>query len=342
VAIYFNFNTLEGKMDLFELTNEQIRQQVDTQQIYKAWRAAAVQTWNEHGGEFAAPASWRNANGRDYLVLRTRGIRKHLGPRSPETERYEKEYSANGDRIIAAQVTAYAEIKRMAPVNRALQLGRMTNLMADIIRKLDKFGFLGTKATVIGTKALYAYEAMAGVHIRPALLETQDAGFLWDERQNLKLAIESIRPPSIIALLKKVDRSFHVSDYGFAARNQSGFIVELISPKEDGVPEPTGLADDDMAVTPYSNMHGLLSLPRFEAIPIDRSGFPFRMVVPDIRAFTLQKAWTSRQISRPPEKRRRDAAQAKMLKNLTENLLGLSLEGHEMKDVPKYLLASQR
>jgi hypothetical protein len=223
----------------------------------------------------------------------------------------------------------------MAPVNRALQLGRMPNLMADIIRKLDEFGFLGTKATVIGTNALYAYEAMAGIHIRP-----YDADFLWDERQNLKLAIKSIRPPSIIAILQKVDKSFHVSDYGFAARNQSGFIVELIAPKEDGPPEHTGLSDDDMAVTPYSNMDGLLSLQRFEAIPIDRSGFPFRMVVPDITAFTLQKFWTSKQVSRPPEKRRRDAAQAKMLKNLTESLLGLSLDAPEMKNAPKYLLAS--
>jgi Nucleotidyltransferase len=182
---------------------------------------------------------------------------------------------------------------------------------------------------------------MAGIHIRPALLETYDADFLWDERQNLKLAIKSIRPPSIIAILQKVDKSFHVSDYGFSARNQSGFIVELIAPKEDGLPEPTGLSTDDVQITPYSNMHGLLSLPCFEAIPIDRAGFPFRMVVPDIRAFTLQKAWTSKQVSRPPEKRRRDAAQAKMLKNLTENMLGLSLNAPDMESVPQYLLASR-
>jgi hypothetical protein len=63
-----------------------------------------VLEWNEHGGAFAAPASWRHVNGRDYLVLRTRGFRKHLGPRSPETERHEKEYSANRERVIAAQV----------------------------------------------------------------------------------------------------------------------------------------------------------------------------------------------------------------------------------------------
>jgi hypothetical protein len=326
-------------MDLFELTNEQIRQQVDVQQLYKAWRAAAVQTWNEHGGEFAAPASWRKKDGRDYLVLRTRGIRKHLGPRSPETERYEKEYNASRARIIGAQISAYAEIKRAAPVNRALQLGRIPNLMADIIRKLDEFGFLGTKATVIGTNALYAYEAMAGIHIRPSLLETSDADFLWDERENLTIAIDSIRPPSIIAILQKVDKSFHVADYGISARNKTGFIVELISPKQDALPESTGLSDKDISVTPYSNMHGLLSLPRFEAIPIDRTGFPLRMVVPDIRAFALQKLWTSRQISRQPEKRRRDAAQAKVLQNLTENYLGLSLKAPEMQNVPKYLLA---
>jgi len=325
-------------VDLFELTNEQIRQQVDAQQLYRAWRRAAVQTWNEHNGQYAAPASWRKIAGREYLVLRTRGIRKHVGPRSPQTEEYAKRYIAERERIINAQVATFAELKRMAPVNRALQLGRMPNLVADIVRKLDEFGFLGTKATVIGTNALYAYEAMAGVHIRPALLETSDADILWDASQTLKLAIENVRPPSMIALLQKVDRSFAIADYGIAARNQTGFIVELISPKEDAQPEPTGLGDLDVEVTPYSNMEGLLSLPRFEAIPIDRSGFPFRMVVPDIRAFTLHKMWTSKQLSREPEKRRRDASQAKMLANLTESILGLSLKDPEMASVPKYLL----
>jgi hypothetical protein len=328
-------------MDYFELTNEQIRQQVDAQQLYKAWRQAAVQTWNEHGGAYAAPASWRKIGDKEYLVLRTRGIRKHIGPRSPETEEYEKRYNAERERIISAQVTRYAELKRMAAVSRALQLGRMPSLTANIIRKLDEFGFLGTKATVIGTNALYAYEALAGIQIRPSLMETSDADFLWDANQTLKLAIKNIRPPSIIALLQKVDKSFTVADYGIAAHNQEGFIVELIAPKEDAQPEPTGLGyDDDVEVTPYSNMEGLLSLPRFEAVPIDRSGFPYRMVVPDVRAFALHKLWTSKQSSRKPEKRRRDAAQARVLSELTENVLGLSLSDREMSNIPKYLLSA--
>ncbi|MGO8954667.1 MAG: GSU2403 family nucleotidyltransferase fold protein [Rhodomicrobium sp.] len=339
MVILCDFNWL-ALMDFFELTNEQIRRQVDAQQLYRAWRQAAVQTWNEHGGQYAAPASWRKIAGKEYLVLRTRGIRKHVGPRSKDTEAYAKRYRAERDRIVATQVATYAELKRMAPVNRALQLGRMPNLLADIIRKLDEFGFLGTKATVIGTNALYAYEAMAGVHIRPALLETSDADILWDAGQTLKLAIENIRPPSIIALLQKVDKSFAIADYGIAARNKTGFIVELISPKADAQPEPTGLGVRDLEVTPYSKMEGLLSLPRFEAIPIDRSGFPFRMVVPDIRAFTLHKMWTSKQASRQPEKRRRDAAQAKMLANLAENILGLSLNDTELASIPKYLLST--
>ncbi len=182
---------------------------------------------------------------------------------------------------------------------------------------------------------------MAGVQIRPALMETSDADILWDANQTLKLAIKNIRTPSIIALLQKVDKSFTVADYGIAAHNKEGFIVELISPKEDAQPEPTGLGHgDDIEVIPYSNMEGLLSLPRFEAIPIDRSGFPFRMVVPDVRAFTLHKLWTSKQSSRKPEKRRRDAAQARVLAILTQNMLGLSLTDPEISNIPKYLLSS--
>ena len=327
-------------MDYFELSNEQARQQIDVQQLYRSWREKAVETWNEHGGKYTAPASWRKAGNREYLVLRTRGIRKHIGPRSEETEAYEQQYTSERNRTIRAMKARLTELKKMAPVNRALGLGRVPKITAEVIRQLDQFGYLGTKAVVIGTNALYAYEALLGVHIRPALMETTDADFLWDAKQKLRLAIANVPPPSVIALLKKADKTFEVAECGMAAKNDKGFIVELISPAhEDGLPFPTGLGEDDIEIMPYANMEGLLSLPKFEAIAIDRSGLPLKIVVPDIRAFALHKLWTSRQISRKPAQRRRDKHQARVLTQLSEEQLGLSLKDPELSAVPKYLIS---
>jgi hypothetical protein len=51
---------------------------------------------------------------------------------------------------------------RQAAVNRALGLGRVPLMNARIIRALDKSGLLGAGIRVVGTNAIYAYEAIAG------------------------------------------------------------------------------------------------------------------------------------------------------------------------------------
>jgi hypothetical protein len=322
----------------FELTNDQARQSIDVAQVFRSWRDAAVQTWNGHGGEFVAPMSWRKERGHEYLVARKLNYRKHYGPRSRETEKLYREYTHKRNRIIERMKSTYARLKKMAPVNRALGLGRMPKLTADILRELDQHGFLGSKILVVGTNALYAYEAKAGIHIHSPLLETGDADLLWDSRERLTLAIDKLKPPAVLALLRKADPTFDASkQYGFSAENEEGFIVELLS-VDSGEIEETGLPDD-LSITPMVGMDALLAFPKFEAVVIDRRGMPARVVVPEIRIFTLLKEWTSRQSGRAPAKRRRDRDQAKVLRQIADEELGLHFDAKEMREVPEYLSA---
>jgi len=319
-----------------ELTNEQARQSVDVAQVFRSWREAAIQTWNGHGGKFVAPMSWRKDRGREYLVARKLNYRKHYGPRSPQTEKLYKEYTEERNRIIERMKATYARLKQMAPVNRALGLGRMPKLTADILRELDQHGFLGSKICVVGTNALYAYEAKSGIHIYSPLMETGDADLLWDSRERLSLAIDKLKPPAVLALLRKADPTFDASkQYGFSAENKEGFIVELLS-VDSGEIEETGLPDD-LSITPMAGMDALLAFPKIEAVVIDRRGMPVRVVTPEIRVFTLLKEWTSKQSGRAPAKRRRDREQAKLLRQIAEDELGLRFDAKEMRNVPEYL-----
>lgn len=324
-------------VDYTELSNEQARQAIDVAQVFRSWRDAAIQTWNGHEGRYVAPMSWRKgAGGREYLVERVLNYRKHHGPRTPQTEQLYKQYTTERDRILERMRGTRARLEAMAPVNRALGLGRMPVLTANILRQLDQYGFLGRKTAIVGTNALYAYEAKAGVHIHSPLMETTDADLLWDAREKLTLAIEKIPPPAVLALLRKADSSFDASrQYGLSAENKDGFIVELLT-VDTGNIEETGLAGD-LSVNPMVGMDALLSLPRFEAISIDRRGMPVRVVAPEIRAFTLLKEWVSKQPGRPPEKRRRDREQAKVLRELATKELGLPFDANLLRQVPDYL-----
>jgi hypothetical protein len=69
---------------------------------------------------------------------------------------------------------------------------------------------LGHGITVVGTNALYAYEAEAGLVFDRDQTSTGDIDLLWDVRQRLQLTSE-MADEGIIGLLKSVDSSFSKS-----------------------------------------------------------------------------------------------------------------------------------
>jgi hypothetical protein len=130
---------------------------------------------------------WSQTEGHSYLMRAAydkQGRRRHssLGPRSPETDRINAEFER-------ARREAAERIKQLQPVlalqagvNRALGLGRVPLIGARIIRSLDANGLLGAGIRVLGTNAIYAYEAAAGVHIDSSLTTTEDVDLLLDSR----------------------------------------------------------------------------------------------------------------------------------------------------------------
>lgn len=55
------------------------------------------------------------------------------------------------------------KIQEQARLNKALRLNRVPRVVARVLRELDRAG-LHDSFTVIGTQALYAYEAAGGAH----------------------------------------------------------------------------------------------------------------------------------------------------------------------------------
>jgi hypothetical protein len=101
-------------------------------------------------------------------------IEKALGPRSAETE---ATWAAFSDGKAAAEVRAAGlrlTLEGMARVNRAMGLGRVPRLVGRLLRRLDDAGVLGEQICVVGTNALFAYEAHAGLRFDAGLLATSD------------------------------------------------------------------------------------------------------------------------------------------------------------------------
>ena len=320
-------------MDFIEMDNEQRRQFIDAQQAHATWRPASL------GLENIGSMHWQRTKGVRYLIEKHGIVRKSLGRETPELVAKKAEFESRKKTLTARLAASGKRLERMANVNKALRLGRMRRIVANILRELDRKNILGTHVIVVGTNALHAFEMAYGVLIGSEYVATTDADLLWDARKSLQLASTGIGQDGLMGILRRVDPSF-TADYGYNATNNEGYIVDLLSPEIDGrAPLLDGLASHDLAATAMPGMIWLLEAPRFEEVVIADDGWPVRMVVPDPRTFALHKLWVARQDSRRPVSSRKDADHAALLAKLITTYTNDRFVAKSMPWLPKELKA---
>ena len=301
------------------LSNQQRLHQVNSEQLFENYRTAA-----NHSKVYTYGMRWKAVRGKEYLFKdRDRsGNGKSLGPKSEETEALLANFNAGR---VAAQERlrlVKAGLEEQARLNKALRLNRVPKVIARVMRELDLAGLHGD-FTVIGTQALYAYEAAAGAHFILELLASGDVDLLYDARKKLTVVSEKLDVHGLLGLLKKADRTFEcIGENGYRAANAGHFMVDLVvAPGGMRTSTSVTFADADLVVAEVPGLQWLLNSPNFEAVAIDEDGWPVPMRVPDPRAFALHKAWLSSQKSREPLKKPRDFDQAQAVAKLVRDYL---------------------
>jgi hypothetical protein len=130
-------------MFIRELTGDQRRQLVDTQQVFESWREA----FREAKRRFAGSMRWVERNGGEYLLRKIGRAETSLGRQSADTERIYEAFAKgrieNQDRLKGLA----KRLDELAPVNRAMGLGRMPVIAARILRRCDEAGLLSKHLT---------------------------------------------------------------------------------------------------------------------------------------------------------------------------------------------------
>jgi hypothetical protein len=328
-------------MEFQELNSDQRREAINTQQRYAALREAKARAEGYRGSMI-----WTETKGHEYLVrsyYNKAGLRRQssLGPRSPKTEETKAEYERGREEAENRLKDLKATIDRQAAINRAIGLGRVPLLGAKIIRELDQTGMLGSGIRVLGTNAIYAYEAAAGVRIDPGLTTTEDIDLLFDSRGGLTfVATDEVSERSLLQVLRKVDRSFEKSKHTFRAVNRDGYLVDLIKPMRappwQAEPEMIGKDPNDLLAAEIEGLAWHESAPSFEAVAIDEKGEPLRIIATDPRVWAAHKLWLSNRKDREPLKRRRDEAQARIVARLVAKYMPhLPFVSEELRMLPK-------
>ncbi|MEA2884295.1 MAG: hypothetical protein QOH32_3551, partial [Bradyrhizobium sp.] len=294
--------------------------------------------------------TWIVSKGREYLArsfYNKAGLRKQtsLGIRSPETEKMKSDFETRREAAAARWKNMRDVMDRQAAVNRALGLGRVPLIGARIMRALDNSGLLGFGIRILGTNAIYAYEAASGVRIDSGLAATEDIDLLLDARGGLTfIASDEVPEASLMKILKRVDTSFDRSKQTFRAVNRDGYLVDLIklaqNPPWKEAPDKLGVDPEDLSAVQIEGLDWLQNSPPFEAVAIDDRGEPVRIVAPDPRAWAVHKLWLSKRPDRQPIKRQRDAAQAETVAALVATYLThLPFEASQLRMLPKQLVA---
>jgi len=312
-------------MDFIPLSDNAARQVIDSTTVFDEFCRVRDQARSYAGGMY-----WKRQGEYEYLVKTQPDNRQQrIGPRSEQTERTYTEFTARKqaleDRLQSLR-EALTEAERM---NKALKAGRVPSMVVSVLQALENAG-LGEHFTVVGTHALYAYEAVAGVRIVQGALATQDVDLLWDARKRVRFLTDLGKlDSSLLRVLQKADATFQRKDLqNETAINAKGFEVDFLRRQPEGDdPHPFRFSDDEDDLWPVQAVRAsvLTNAPRFEHVVISATGRMTLMRTIAPGPFIEFKRWMAANAEHRPEaKRRRDIRQADIVQHLLDDGLLLT------------------
>lgn len=317
-----NMEHIRKSAGLSDIGNDARRQYVDAQATFTAWEEATRRAAEVRGGMY-----WKQQGKAEYLIRTSpRNSQKSLGPRSADTEAIFTKFTSTKAALEDRRDQLAKALVQHQRLNRALFVGRAPQILVDILATLAKFG-IAEHFLVIGTHALYAYEAAAGVRFESTeALATRDVDLLWDTRKRIHFVTRMQNlGSSMIGMLQKVDRTFEIrDDQRYTAVNSSGFEVDIIRREaSEGDPHPLLLTDDenDFRVVQAKRAGALLDSQPLSAMIVSPSGHMARMNTVSPLVFAQFKRWMAGQANRETMKVARDRLQAELVEQLVEEYL---------------------
>lgn len=154
-----------------ELTPNQSKAFIDAEQAYRALQDAQEKARPYKGG-----MHWKTVHGKQYLyrTLDSKGRAKSLGPRDAETEALHAQFHSRRSELQARLISLESRLDEQTRMLRALRVGAAPRVLAKVCRALCAHDIMGKNVLIIGTNALYAYAAMAGVRLEEDITATSD------------------------------------------------------------------------------------------------------------------------------------------------------------------------
>lgn len=210
---------------------------------------------------------------------------------------------------------------------RSFGLPRPLPDVGNIIAALAKAGVFRLRGVIVGTVAFQTYQAMLGVRLRTASVQTGDLDIA--QFKTVSVAVADSTPP-VIDVLKEVDKTFRPIPHLIDGRRvtsytaSGGMRVDFLTPNEGGeTGEPQSLPALQTDAQPLRFLDYLIYEPEPAAIMHDAGIY---VQVPAPARFAVHKLILSRRRREGEGKRGKDIKQAEALLRVLANA-----RPHELK-----------
>jgi hypothetical protein len=272
---------------------------------------------------------WVDRGDRQYLYAKQNSTDNgtSLGVRSEATEQLLASFTE--EKKLAQERAASADtlIQTRAALYRRLRMPTLPDKQAEILRKLDIEGLLGTDLMVVGTNAFSAYEWAANAIFPVGNEATQDFDLTWCRGTPASLVLAGTetaqrKSKTLFSILKSIDSSYKITPRKpYQAMNADGYEVELLAapschplPKEEAFAPMQTLIEQEWL---------LLGSP-VSAVVATVLGRACPLTVPDPRFMALHKLWLADKPERNPAKRDKDRRQGDVLMDAVRHFMQAS------------------
>lgn len=302
------------KHNYLPFSSDAQRLAANLEQAYSFWLSARQSLQ-------ALPASmyWAERSGSQYLYVKQNGNDNGTsqGVRSLETEQRFASFTEEKKQAQERAASADALIQTRSTLYRRLRMPTLPDKQAEILRKLDIEGLLGTDLMVVGTNAFSAYEWAANAIFPAGNEETQDFDLTWcrDTPASLTFAgtdsVEKKARKTLFSVLRSIDPSYKINPRKpYQALDADGYEVELLAapschplPKDEAFAPMQTLIEQEWL---------LLGRPVSAVVATER-GRACPLTVPDPRFMGLHKLWLADKPERNLVKRDKDRRQGDVL-----------------------------
>ena len=308
-----------------EYTNSQRKQYINSKQLYEYY----IEKKNEYFMNYNLSMYWRKSGQKEYLTKKHSASNKvtSLGVKSDETLKIYKDFLEHKEALKAEIATLETKLDKARKLNKIELLTRTPSALVQIYQKINELK-LDDKMILIGTNALYAYEAYCGLFVEDEQLATEDIDLLAKENKELSVIFREVLPKGkLTSFIKLIDKSFEQDKkLPYRFRNKNGVLLEVISPTNSKKVIKKN-AFMDILDLEMQGMQWLENSRIFKSMVIGEDGKMAILSTIHPLEYAVYKHWLSSQFDRNIHKKNRDYQQSKLVtKMIKEYMVNIDID----------------